>query len=131
MLLVSTVAYFVEQACSFKLEGRLVLTDNEPAQMLSRFAVHRSERVLRPPPLVLRTYDGTYLVHRRREPGAFERIERHTSLARAIVSWVRHVHEERGGTLFLNRKLGTFAPAFLGQEEAASGSILLSTVALA
>lgn len=130
LLLMGSVAYFAEQACSFRLEGRLMMMDNEPAALLARIHSHQGERVLGPPPLLLRTHDGSYVAHRTREPGAHDRIERYPSLARAVVGWVRHVHEARNDVLFLDRKLGTFAPALLGRAEAVDPTIRLETVAL-
>ena len=130
LLLMGCVAYFAEQACSFRLEGRLMMMDNEPAAFLTRIHSHQNERVLGPPPLLLRTHEGSYVAHRTREPGAHDRIERYPSLARAVIAWVRHVHETRNDVLFLDRKLGTFAPALLGRAEAVDHTIRLETVAL-
>ena len=130
LLLASSVGYHVEQSCSFKLEGRLMLMDNEPGLLLSRLNTHRSERVLGPPPLLLRTHEASYIVHRRREPGAHERVDCYPGLARAVVAWVRHMVDKRGGVLFLDRKIGSFAPVFLGRVAPTDATIQLGTVAL-
>ena len=130
LLLLACVAYHVEQACSFRLEGRLALTDNQPFEVMERMRSHLTERVFGPPPLLVRAHDASYVVHRRREPGAHDRIERYPTLARAVVAWVRHVHDVRKGVLFLDRKIGTFAPAMLGRAERADPSIRLDVFAL-
>jgi hypothetical protein len=101
--------------------------DNDPALLRDRFLGHRADRVLGPPPLLLRTHDGTYLAHRRREPGAHTLIERHASLARAVVAWVRYVHDVRADVLFLDRRMGTFADALLGRVEQSDNTIRLSS----
>ena len=127
LLLLACASYFIEQNCSFKIDDKLVVLDNDPRLLRARFLAHRGERVLAPPPLLLRTCEATYIAHRRREPGAYDAVHAHPTLARGVIAWLKHLHDVRGGVLFLDRKVGVFVDDMLGRRARQSGGITLET----
>jgi hypothetical protein len=127
LLLLACASYFIEQNCAFRIDDKLVVLDNDPRLLRARFLAHRGERVLSPPPLLLRTCDATYIAHRRREPGAYDAVHAHPTLARGVIAWLKHLHDVRGGVLFLDRKVGGFVDDMLGRKTRQTGGITLET----
>lgn len=128
LLLLACAGYLIAQNCNFEINDRLVVLDSDPHLVRTRFIAHMRERVLAPPPLLIRTYDATYLLHRRREPGAYDSVHTYPTLARGVIAWLRHVHDERRGVLFLDRKIGGFVEDVLGRATRASSAIELNTL---
>ena len=128
LLLLACAGYLIAQNCNFEVNDRLVVLDNDPYLVRTRFMAHMRERVLAPPPLLIRTHDATYMLHRRREPGAYDTVHAYPTLARGVISWLRHVHDDRRGVLFLDRKIGAFVEDMLGRTTRASAAIELTTL---
>jgi len=128
LLLLACSGYLIAQNCNFEINDKLVVLDNDPHLVRARFMAHMRERVLAPPPLLIRTYDATYMLHRRREPGAYDSVHAYPTLARGVIAWLRHVHDDRRGVLFLDRKIGAFVEDVLGRTTRASTAIELNTI---
>jgi hypothetical protein len=128
LLLLACAGYLIAQNCNFEINDRLVVLDNDPYLVRSRFMAHMRERVLAPPPLLIRTHEATYMLHRRREPGAYDVVHAYPTLARGVIAWLRHVHDDRRGVLFLDRKIGAFVDDALGRTTLASTAIELNTL---
>jgi hypothetical protein len=127
LLLLACAGYLIKQSCNFEINDKLILMDNNPHLIRARFVAHMRERVLSPPPLLIRTYEATYVLHRRRAPGAYDAVHAYPSLARGVIAWLKHVHDERHGVLFLDRKIGAFVGDMLGRTARGSGSIQLES----
>jgi hypothetical protein len=55
-------------------------------------------------------------------------VHAYPTLARGVIAWLRHVHDERRGVLFLDRKIGGFVEDVLGRATRASSAIELNTL---
>jgi hypothetical protein len=128
LLLLACAGYLIAQNCNFEINDKLMVMDNDPQLVRARFMAHMRERVLAPPPLLIRAHDATYVLHRRREPGAYDAIHAYPTLVRGVIAWLRHVHDDRRGVLFLDRKIGAFVEDALGRTTRASAAIELTTL---
>jgi hypothetical protein len=128
LLLLACAGYLIMQNCNFEISDKLIVLDNDPYLVRARFMAHMRERVLAPPPLLIRTHDATYMLHRRREPGAYDAVHAYPTLAHGVIAWLRHVHDDRRGVLFLDRKIGAFVEDALGRTTRASAAIELNTI---
>lgn len=128
LILLACAGYLIAQNCNFEINDKLMVMDNDPQLVRARFMAHMRERVLAPPPLLIRTHDATYVLHRRREPGAYDAVHSYPTLARGVIAWLRHVHDDRRGVLFLDRKIGAFVEDALGRTTRASAAIELTTL---
>jgi hypothetical protein len=72
-------------------------------QALDRLQRYVNDRMVNPPPMVVRTLEGWFVVERTSRPGGFSAVWRYDRAAGALGHWVSWVKTRRNGSVALGK----------------------------
>ena len=101
--------------------------DYDSAGALAKVESLKKERLAKPPPLVVHSSARWYVLYRSSREPSVERVEVHSTSAGAALAWMEHVMQERGGRLFLGKRLDALYADVTTERVAQGGAMVAQT----
>lgn len=102
-LTIHLFCYYMEQMHAVDWAKNFYITHHAPFGALNRIQRYVNDRMMRPPPLVVRTLEGWFVVERTERPGNFESVWRYDRAAGALGHWCEWVKVVRKSSVALGR----------------------------
>jgi hypothetical protein len=122
--------YLVQQRLKFSFKRLFWVSDYRPDAAYERVSKYMNDSIVNPPPLLVSTWDGTYVLCRHRTQPAFEIKLRYKAVGDAIDKWCRLVIERRKGVVFTNACITLLYHELFDVVAAPEGPVILQTKSL-
>ena len=107
-VLIGLFDYYMHQLFAVEWINHYTCDNRDPLFTTRRLSSYAQDRMKSPPPLILQLGGASYVLTRGNQAGTIERCTRHTTVARAMVEWIRIITVEREGKLTLGKNIGQF-----------------------
>lgn len=105
-LTIAVLDYYMDQRHGVAWAAQYYAHHFAARAALERLNRYLADRMVDPPPLVVRLPAAWYVAERERRPGAFARVLRFDTAAAAVEHWLRWVRTNRAGTVAAGRSVG-------------------------
>ena len=95
--------YAMQQTHGVEWARTFTQMHHRPLGATAKLKRYLEDRMMSPPPMVLRCTDGWYVAERTPRPGALESVWKHENAASALAHWCALVMDKRQGTVSLGK----------------------------